>query len=128
MQYFVTGATGFIGRRLVRTLLARRGSVVYYLLRPESAAKVPDLLAYWGVGKNRAIPVYGDLTSKRLGVDNDDLPEHSSYRSVTPMAATIYVEAGSARVVPWVIDYKHYNDPIRNRFFATAPEIAHKAE
>ena len=73
MQYFVTGATGFIGRRLVKTLLARRGSVVYYLLRPESASKVPDLLAYWGVGKNRAIPVYGDLTSKRLGVENGDL-------------------------------------------------------
>ena len=54
MQYFVTGATGFIGRRLVKTLLARRGSVVYFLLRPESEGKVPALLEYWGVGKTRA--------------------------------------------------------------------------
>ena len=40
MQYFVTGATGFIGKRLVKTLLARRGATVYFLLRPESEGKV----------------------------------------------------------------------------------------
>lgn len=71
MQYFVTGATGFIGKRLVKKLLARRGSTVYFLMREESAAKLPDLLAYWGVSKTRAIPVYGDLTSKKLGVAGD---------------------------------------------------------
>ena len=73
MQYFVTGATGFIGRRLVKTLLARRGSTVHFLLREESAAKLPELLAYWGVGKARALPVYGDLTSKKLGVSAEDI-------------------------------------------------------
>ncbi|HEV6967525.1 SDR family oxidoreductase [Roseateles sp.] len=71
MQYFVTGATGFIGKRLVKKLLGRRGSTVYFLMREESAAKLPDLLAYWGVGKNRAIPVYGDLTARKLGVASD---------------------------------------------------------
>lgn len=71
MQYFVTGATGFIGKRLVKKLLARRGSTVYFLMREESAAKLPDLLAYWGVSKTRAIPVYGDLTAKKLGVASD---------------------------------------------------------
>ena len=60
------------------------------------------------------------------GADNDDLPDSSSYRSVTPMACTIHVGAGTARVVPWVIDYKRWNDPARNRFFASAPEIEHK--
>jgi hypothetical protein len=60
------------------------------------------------------------------GSDNADLPETSSYRTVTPMAATIHVEAGSARVVPWAIDYKRFNAPERNRFFASAPEIEHK--
>jgi len=71
MQYFVTGATGFIGKRLVKKLLARRGSTVYFLMREESAAKLPDLLAYWGASKARAIPVYGDLTSRKLGVASD---------------------------------------------------------
>jgi NAD(P)-dependent dehydrogenase (short-subunit alcohol dehydrogenase family) len=73
MQYFVTGATGFIGKRLVKTLLARRGATVYFLLRPGSEPKVPDLLAYWGVSKTRAIPVVGDLTGKRLGVAADQI-------------------------------------------------------
>jgi len=73
MQYFVTGATGFIGKRLVKTLLARRGSTVYFLLRPESEGKVADLLAYWGVSKQRACPVFGDLTTKKLGVAADDI-------------------------------------------------------
>ena len=72
MQYFVTGATGFIGKRLVKTLLARRGSTVYFLLRPESESKAGELLEYWGVGKQRAVPVFGDLTEKKLGV----APEH----------------------------------------------------
>jgi len=73
MQYFVTGATGFIGKRLVKTLLARKGAIVHFLLRPESQSKVPALLEYWGVGETRAIPVYGDLTSKKLGVGVDEL-------------------------------------------------------
>jgi NAD(P)-dependent dehydrogenase (short-subunit alcohol dehydrogenase family) len=75
MQYFVTGATGFIGKRLVRTLLQRRGSTVYFLLRPESEGKVADLLAYWGVTKARAIAVFGDLTTKKLGVAADDIKQ-----------------------------------------------------
>lgn len=68
MQYFVTGATGFIGKRLVKKLLARRGSTVYFLLREESRDKLPELLNYWGVSKTRAVPVWGDLGSKKLGV------------------------------------------------------------
>ena len=74
MHYFVTGATGFIGKRLVKTLLARRGAIVHFLLRPESEGKVTELLEYWGVGpRRRAVPVFGDLTAKKLGVAADDI-------------------------------------------------------
>ncbi len=73
MHYFVTGATGFIGKRLVKALLQRKGAVVHFLLRQESQAKVPELLDYWGVTAARAVPVAGDLTAKRLGVSAEDI-------------------------------------------------------
>ena len=73
MQYFVTGATGFIGKRLVKKLLERKGAVVYFLLRQESADKVAGLRSYWGVGAARAVPVYGDLTARKLGVSAQDV-------------------------------------------------------
>lgn len=72
MQYFVTGATGFIGKRLVKKLLARKGNVVYFLLREESRDKVAALLDYWDATKTRAIPVFGDLRAAKLGVSKDD--------------------------------------------------------
>ncbi len=76
-------------------------------------------------------PMYSDQTSlitlfSAGGADNNDLPEDSSYRTVTPMAATIRLENGTATVTPWLIDYKRFNDPKRNRFFASEPEIQHK--
>ncbi len=73
MQYFVTGATGFIGKRLVKKLLERKGAVVHFLIRKESADKVADLRSFWGVGPTRAVPVFGDLTAKKLGVAADDV-------------------------------------------------------
>ena len=71
MHYFVTGATGFIGKRLVKALLARRGSQVSFLLRPGSEGKLAGLYEFWGVSKSRAMAVGGDLTSKKLGVSTD---------------------------------------------------------
>ena len=48
MHYFVTGATGFIGKRLVKALLARKGAMVHFLLRPESEGKVAGRCASTG--------------------------------------------------------------------------------
>ena len=73
MQYFVTGATGFIGKRLVKALLERRGTKVHFLVRPGSEGKVGPLLEYWGVNGSRAVAVAGDLTAKKLGVAADTL-------------------------------------------------------
>jgi thioester reductase-like protein len=71
MHCFVTGATGFIGKRLVAKLLAREGAVVHFLIRKESEGKIAALQEYWGVTAARAVPVFGDLTAKRLGVAGD---------------------------------------------------------
>ena len=42
MNYFVTGATGFIGRHLVEELLKREGTI-YVLVREGSRGKVDAL-------------------------------------------------------------------------------------
>jgi hypothetical protein len=60
------------------------------------------------------------------GKDNADLPTESTYRDVTPMALTITHDGQDARIVPWVPDWKSYNDPERNAFFKVAPEIEHR--
>jgi hypothetical protein len=77
-------------------------------------------------------PMYGEAASlitlfSAGGADNNDLPEDSSYRAVTPMAATIRIDGGTVQVTPWLIDFQRFNDPRRNRFFASPPEIEHKA-
>src|SRR5581483_7305325 len=72
MRYFVTGATGFIGSRLVERLLKREGAVVYFLIRSHKLGSVDALRARWGVGEDRAIAIVGDLTEPDLGLPRAD--------------------------------------------------------
>ena len=68
MDYFVTGASGFIGKRLVRKLLSRPDSTVHFLTRSSELEKLESLYAYWGVDRSRTLPVVGDLKQPQLGV------------------------------------------------------------
>lgn len=72
MNYFVTGASGFIGRRLVEKLLQRPEATVYYLILERELPLVEQLHQRWGTTA-RAIPVVGDLTQPRLGVAEADI-------------------------------------------------------
>ncbi|MBK8455896.1 MAG: SDR family oxidoreductase [Phyllobacteriaceae bacterium] len=72
MNYLVTGASGFIGKRLVRTLLERPGAVVHFIMRNPNEERVAALRSGWGVNEDRAIPVKGDLTKEALGVSKAD--------------------------------------------------------
>ena len=58
MSYFVTGATGFIGRNLVEQLLAREGTI-YVLVREGSRGRLEELLSRWGADDDRIVPVIG---------------------------------------------------------------------
>jgi NAD(P)-dependent dehydrogenase (short-subunit alcohol dehydrogenase family) len=77
MHYFVTGATGFIGKRLVKKLLTREGATVHLLIREESEEKISVLHEYWGLttekNKNRAKFVVGDLRQKKLGISAEKI-------------------------------------------------------
>lgn len=57
------------------------------------------------------------------GKYNDDLPQDSSYRDVTPKALTIEYRDGDMTATPWEIDYESFNSPVFNRFFSAAPPI-----
>jgi NAD(P)-dependent dehydrogenase (short-subunit alcohol dehydrogenase family) len=72
MHYFVTGASGFIGKRLVRKILGRKGAIVHFLARDPSPARLKSLYRYWGVDEKRAIPVAGDVTRPGLGVSKTE--------------------------------------------------------
>jgi NAD(P)-dependent dehydrogenase (short-subunit alcohol dehydrogenase family) len=72
MNYFVTGATGFIGRNLVQRLLQREGTV-YALVRAGSRGRLEQLRTAWGADGARVVPVTGDLSQPGLGVSEEDL-------------------------------------------------------
>jgi len=71
MAYFVTGATGFIGRYLT-TNLVKRGEPIYVLVRKGSQKKLAALEEKTGASKGQIIPVVGDLAKKHLGVSDAD--------------------------------------------------------
>src|SRR4029450_120732 len=66
MSYFVTGATGFIGRHLVEQLLEREGTISG-LVREGSRGRLEELKSRWGAGEDRIVPVIGDLSQEKLG-------------------------------------------------------------
>jgi thioester reductase-like protein len=76
MAYFVTGATGFIGRFLIAELLENREGTIYCLVRSGSLDKLDALKDRLG-DDERIVPVVGDLGKSRLGVDDAEI-EHLS--------------------------------------------------
>ena len=73
MIYFVTGASGFIGKRLVRRLLSRADAMVYFLMRDPSAERLGRLRAFWGAGAARAVALEGDITKPDLGIAGNEV-------------------------------------------------------
>lgn len=72
MTYFVTGASGFIGRFLLEKLLKRQGTI-YVLIREASLGKLDTLKALVGDTEGRIVPVIGDITQPKLGISADDM-------------------------------------------------------
>jgi NAD(P)-dependent dehydrogenase (short-subunit alcohol dehydrogenase family) len=71
LNYFVTGATGFIGRHLTAELLKREGTI-YALVREGSRGKLDSLVQRLGAEEGRIVPVVGDLSKPGLGIDDFD--------------------------------------------------------
>ena len=80
MAYFVTGATGFIGRHLLQELVDHRQGEIFVLVREGSQAKLDALVRQWAqseYGADRVTPVIGDLQADRLGVSHQWVTAHA---------------------------------------------------
>ena len=78
MGYFVTGGTGFIGRRLVRELTTR-GEPIYVLVRAGSRDRVESLRRECGERGGLIVAVPGDLGEEMLGVAPSGISELRSH-------------------------------------------------
>lgn len=96
MAYFVTGATGFIGRFLVANLL-KRGEPIYVLVRKGSIKKLAELRdEYWGATDKQVIAVVGDLGTTNLGIADADIRKLKGKVKHLFHLAAIYDLAASA--------------------------------
>ncbi|MEA2311924.1 MAG: hypothetical protein QOE28_1892 [Solirubrobacteraceae bacterium] len=95
MSYFVTGATGFIGRHLVERLLEREGDI-YALVREDSREKLDALIERWGAG-DRVKPVVGDLSEASLGISDADKEALSGVGHFFHLAAVYDMAADETR-------------------------------
>jgi thioester reductase-like protein len=75
MAYFVTGATGFIGRHLVERLLEREGDI-HVLVREGSQGRLARRVEQWGgAAAERVKPVVGNLTEPNLGLSDEQIAQ-----------------------------------------------------
>ncbi len=72
MSAFVTGGTGFIGRRLVRRLLERDHETINLLVYQPTPDLIDGLRAFWGKGAERVKFIEGDISRPDLGVAAKD--------------------------------------------------------
>jgi NAD(P)-dependent dehydrogenase (short-subunit alcohol dehydrogenase family) len=91
-SYFVTGATGFIGRHLVERLLEREGTI-HVLVREGSRARLEELISRWGAEEGRVVAVTGDLTAPLLGVSDADRTALAGVDHFFHLAAVYDMEA-----------------------------------
>lgn len=85
VNFFITGGTGFLGRRVVQEILERDPSAsVYVLVRMGSLQRVAS--------HHRVLPVIGDLTEPGLGIDDGVLPDRLDH--VVHLGAVYDLTAG----------------------------------
>ena len=108
MAYFVTGATGFIGRFLVAKLL-ERGEPVYVLVRASSARKLDALREYWGANEKQVIGIVGDIGKRSLGIADADLDKLKGRITHVFHLAAIYdlTASAEAQQVPNIDGTRH---------------------
>ena len=94
-SYLVTGATGFIGRRLVDRLLDRKDAEILALVRAPSQQRFDEISRSWP-GGDRVTPVIGDITSAGVGLSDGIRERLSGIDHVIHLAALYDITARPA--------------------------------
>jgi len=99
MIVFVTGGSGFIGKRLIAKLLKRGDLEVFALLRDATPETLARLREAWGDVGEKVQLIVGDLLKPELGVSSSDLERlHGRIDHIFHLAA-VYDLGADAKVV-----------------------------
>ncbi|GLP95890.1 SDR family oxidoreductase [Paraferrimonas sedimenticola] len=69
MHYFITGASGFLGRNLLKRLIRRPGNIFCLVHDQISEQRLVEIGQKLGLESDRLIPVHGDLRQPGLGLN-----------------------------------------------------------
>ncbi|MFB9904994.1 SDR family oxidoreductase [Allokutzneria oryzae] len=102
--YLVTGATGFLGVRLVERLLGRAACErVFVLVRPGSRTKLDELAQRWPQPE-RVLPLLGDLGAPGLGLSAEDRARLTRVDHVVHLGASYDLTASEATATAANVD------------------------
>ena len=102
MHYFLTGATGFIGKFLTERLL-NRGGHVHVLVRPGSELKFTALKNRFPLQADRLHAVTGDLSMVGLGLTPEVVEKLASTTFFTLQLFTILMRLKQIRFAPMLM-------------------------
>src|SRR5918997_524238 len=117
MSYFVTGATGFIGRNLVELLLEREGTI-YVLVREGSKGRLEELRNRWGVDHVFHLAAIYDMTAD---AESQKVANIAGTRHMVELANAL--EAGRVHMVSSIAAAGLYKGVWREDMFEEAQNL-----
>ena len=93
MSYFITGATGFIGRTLLAHLVERDGTI-YALVRKGSVDRLDEICERLEVPAGKVVPIIGDLTRTNCGLSRAKRDQMKNVKHFFHVAALYDIELG----------------------------------